>query len=190
MCGKTATWCKEKHIDNEGIYFCDDCVPRNSIDNIRNIEDWGEPDSNAHIMWWNENSRKNDLLKNGSLTRTSNSFYYEYLNDKLQRGTSTHFKHSAEGFPLSLKKEKVLNQIEILNAYTNNKKYLSTLEIKKVGTSIAEVLMDKSTLDMKQTIPYNLFMSKFGDKIKTSCLALGYKSGLKRFYHHFKKDLS
>lgn len=188
MCGNVATYYKEIHEKGDSLYYCEDCVPRVSTDGILNIDDWGEPIENTKVMWWDENAHLSDLLKDGSLERTKNSFYYEYIDENNKRAPNKKFMHDENGFPKE-DKIKMLHQIQILSAYSKQLNYCSKFEAQKIGTEISNILLDKKSCELKTEIPYNTFMSKLGNMFKTLKLTVAYKNNYQKFYKNFKKEL-
>lgn len=188
MCGKKATWYKEIHQKGDALYYCDDCVPRGDISNVDNIEEWGEPMIGTLVMWWDANSVKADLLKDGHLERTPTDLYYEYLDMNGKRYPSTKFEHDINGFIIEDKKTKYTSTDNIYDVYNKTKIILSPLELKSVSTSIAEVLLNHETTNKK--IAYNDFMSQLGSKIKHKTLTIAYQNNIGKFYNKFKYELA
>lgn len=101
QCGKRAVWFKDISEKNDLLYFCDECVPRGSIDNINDIENYGEPNvtnSGGKIMWWDKDVTENDINHDGYLDRREKSFYYEILDKQGRRFPSDKFSFNKDGF--------------------------------------------------------------------------------------------
>ena len=98
-CGAIAVWYNEYNNSRKTNYYCDDCIPRGSICNVDNLEDIGEPSqTDRKIMWWSKFSLSKDLLRNGSLERDKDSFYYEVLDEHGRRSPSDDFIYQEDGF--------------------------------------------------------------------------------------------
>lgn len=190
MCGKKATWFKEIHEKGDALYYCDECIPRGDIGNVDNIEEWGEPMINTLVMWWDANSVKSDLLKDGHLERKPTDLYYEYLDANGKRYPSSKFEYDINGFIIKDEKIKHITTDNIFDAYNKVKTVLKPLELKSVSTSIAEVLLNYEDPCTNKKIRYNDFMSQLGDKIKRKVLTIGYQNNIERFYNKFKKELA
>lgn len=159
-----AQW-KNQLAPKDGIfYFCDKCVPRNDISNVKNIDDFGEPDSNANVMWWSEFSLKKDFKKNGTLTREKDSYYYEIIGEDFRRKPSSDFLYKKDGFN---KKEEEKQYILYFSDIMNT---INSIELKGVFDSdlfefkdVAEEIYIKHKNKLNsEIIDYNLFMSKLG----------------------------
>ena len=165
-CGKTAVWFNEYGTNNRTKYYCEDCVPRGAICNIDNIQDIGEPNPNKKIMWWDEFSLQKDFLKNGTLERTKNSFYYEELDEEGRRSPSDEFTYSPRGFDKKYEdKNYLITYDDILESVDACNKCLTLDEEFEISDLLGEIFLEYRNLKDLYSIDYNLFMSKVGDVI-------------------------
>lgn len=164
-CGKIAIWYNEYHNSRNPKYYCDDCVPRGSICNVDNIDDFGEPNPKRKIMWWSEHSLSKDLLKNGSLERESDSFYYEELDEFGRRSPSDDYTYQPNGFDKKDDEkiylvcyDDILESIDLAN-----KNLLSKNDEFKITDLLENIFLNNRYEDNGITIDYNVLMSKFGN---------------------------
>ena len=54
ICDKEAKWYNSFCNKTYQKYYCDEHVPRNCINNVDNLEDFGEPKTTNKIMWWDK----------------------------------------------------------------------------------------------------------------------------------------
>lgn len=194
-CGEMAVWFKEFGNSSKTRYYCDKCVPRGSICNVDNLEDFGEPQYNGRqIMWWDKNSLSKDLLMKGSLKRNENSFYYEILDENGRRSPSDDFTFQDNGFS-KLEEEKtyllcyddILESIEI--AKVGLLTYKEEFEITDI---LEEIFLKNRNKDDGYTINYNILMSKFGDYL-TNKFSMAFNPNVENwrlFYLKFKDAMT
>lgn len=164
-CGKTAIWYNEYHNSRNPKYYCDDCVPRGAVCNVDNIEDFGEPNTNKKIMWWSEHSLAKDLLKNGTLEREKDSFYYEELDEFGRRSPSDDYTYQPNGFnKKDDEKIYVVGYDDILESIDlANKNLLSKNDEFKLTDMLENIFLQNRYGENGYTIEYNVLMSKFGN---------------------------
>lgn len=193
-CGKTAIWYNEYSKLAKVRYYCDDCVPRGSICNVDNINDFGEPNPKRKIMWWDEGSSSSELLKNGSLVRNKNSFYYEELDEFGRRSPSDDFIYQPNGFNKKDDEKKyLLCYDDILECIEIAKKGLLTYKEEFEITDILEnIFLRHRNKKDGYTIEYNVLMSKFGDYLinKFSSMMFPNVEAWRTFYENFKKEMT
>lgn len=164
-CGNIAVWFNEWSNTKKVKYYCDDCVPRGSVCNVDNIEDFGEPNSNKQIMWWSKHSLSKDLLKKGSLERDKDSFYYEELDEMGRRNPSDDFTYQKNGF--SKKDDEKIYFVcydDILESIETSKcGILSYKEEFEITDILENIFLKYRNKDDCYTIEYNILMSKFGN---------------------------
>ena len=192
-CGKIEVWYNEFGTKNRTKYYCEDCVPRGSISNVDNIEDIGEPNPNKKIMWWSEHCLHNDLLKNGSLERDKDSFYYEELDEEGRRSPSDDFSYSERGFDKKDdEKSYVICYDDILESIDDCNKSISLDDEFEISDALGEIFLEYRNLRDLYSIDYNLFMSKVGDFFHSRFNGFDknkYESW-KKFYINFKQVIS
>ena len=193
-CGKIALWYNEYNNKRKAKYYCDDCVPRGSICNVDNLEDIGEPNPNKKIMWWSEYSLSKDLLKNGTLERQKDSFYYEELDELGRRSPSDDFTYQPNGF--NKKDEEKLYLLcydDILECIEIAKKgLLSYKEEFEITDVLENIFLRNRNKEDEYTIEYNVLMSKFGDYLvnKFSNMMCPNVENWRIFYENFKKEMT
>lgn len=165
QCGKRAVWFKEISNKHDLVYYCDDCVPRGSIDNINDIENYGEPNvtnSGGKVMWWDKNSSENDIVHDGSLDRTENSFYYEVLDNKGRRFPSDVYSFCKDGFLHS--EDETIFYLKYYDVRETLRKTFYKLppNLKMDIEDDIEMLFDRKHVIFDEfTIEYNTFMNAF-----------------------------
>lgn len=104
-CGKKAQW---MYMPNSNFY-CDDCVPRGCSCNIDIISNESAGNGITPTIYYTEddvsdyiNGRINsdELLSRGSLTKLSDSVYYEVLDDQGRREPCCEYDYSYDGFEI------------------------------------------------------------------------------------------
>lgn len=193
-CGEMAVWYRpKKFVKANAFFYCDNCVPRGTSEDILNIEDFGEPPKdNPHIMWWSSSSKKEDFYKEGTRERKSDSFYYAFLDPKGRRLPSAHFNFSKSGYE-KIEPSYYVPFDSLIEIYKEHKTLLTKDEDLIIGEIIDDAI-DKSESPMEIGIDYNKLMSVIGDEIITSVYEL--KGGKNRFqnlllfFRRFKRDLS
>lgn len=192
-CGQVATWYDE-YGTHRGRYYCDECIPRGSISNVANIDDFGEPTRNTNIMWWDKNCVAKDLLKNGSLERNENSFYYEELDKLGRRNPHDDFVCCADGFDITDKRhKKYVTWENIIKSIDNNCLFMTYRDIFKIKDAISDIFLNYRDEFTRNQIIYNVLMSKIGIYLSApnadfSTTPLTQKN-IKAFYENFKKEL-
>lgn len=99
---------KCSHCENDAVWFympssngmvnfCDECVPRGCTCNVHNIEEFVNP-TESNIMWWNNDA---NTYINGSLLKTSKSFYFEQLDEKGRRFPCCEYDYDENGWKYS-----------------------------------------------------------------------------------------
>lgn len=190
-CGKLATWHNMNPKNGNGLYYCDDCVPRDHAP--FNIEDWRVPTS-KNVVWWDKSAKMKDFRTLGSSERTQNSFYYDYIGKDGRRIPSTSFIHCNSGFFKCVKeKYQVVSDFNLeycfdktleRYSFTNRDKQRLKFDFNSVLLSIKK--------DSTQTlIEYNLFMSKLGDLITRKInngLFHGKEEELDKFFRKLKSN--
>lgn len=192
-CGKTAVWYNEYNNSRKTKYYCDDCVPRGAICNVDNLEDMGEPSPNRKVMWWDKYSLTYNLLRNGSLTRDKDSFYYEELDEFGRRSPSDDFIYQPNGF--SKKDEEKYYTVcydDILEAVENSSKELTLDDEFDLSDVLGEIFIRYRNQHDCYSIEYKTLMSKFGNYISSKTMGKQTKryDSWRRFYIMFKKQLN
>lgn len=169
QCGKRAVWFKDISNKGELLYFCDDCVPRGSIDNINDIEHYGEPsvsNSGGKVMWWDKNATENDVYHDGYLDRKETSYFYEVLDNKGRRFPSDSFIFDKDGF------NKMEDEKYFYLKYYNVRDVLRKTFCKLPPNIKMDIEDDISMIFEKEhsifdefIIEYNTFMNKFRNRI-------------------------
>jgi hypothetical protein len=195
QCGeKIATWFNEYNDSNSFKYYCDDCVPRGSVCNVDNIEDFGEPLHNHgyNIMWWDKSCVHADLLRKGSLVRDSNSFYYEYLDKEDRRSPSDDFSFSKDGFLISEDEDiYYVSYDTIVKTFDDCSYNLSNYECVLLKDKLGEIFLNHRDIYNRKKIIYTLLMSKFGSFIWFLVNSKIIKANkIRKFYLRFKDELS
>lgn len=192
-CGKVATW-HDEYGNHRARYYCDDCIPRGSISNVENIEDFGEPTSSDNIMWWEKECVANDLLKNGTKERNNNSFYYEILDGLGRRRPHSDYVYNVDGFNIEDNSQTTYVTFEnIRSCVENNCIFLKYKDIFLIEDAIRDIFLKyREQFDITK-IKYDLFMNKFGIymHIKNNDfpnIAINQKD-IKQFYINFKNAL-
>lgn len=192
-CDKTAIWFNG-YNPRKAKYYCDDCVPRGAVCNVDNIEDFGEPNSNKKIMWWSKHSLSKDLLKNGTLERENDSFYYEELDEFGRRSPSDNFTYQPSGFnKKDNEKLYLLCYDDILECIEVAKKgLLSYKEEFEITNALESIFLHNRNKVDGYTIEYNVLMSKFGTYLvnKFSNMMFPNVDSWRLFFIRFKKEMS
>lgn len=192
-CGNIAVW-ENEFNDKRARYYCDNCVPRGSIVNIDNLEDMGEPSYGINIMWWDKDASQKDLLKDGSLIRDENSFFYEELDELSRRQPYDDYLYDKNGFEICrYENEYGITYDDIKTAIDNaswtlSYKYLFMLQEE------ASIFFLKSRFRHDRTIAkYNTFMSYFGNFLNAENSTLQVApitiDEINEFYKGFKKEI-
>lgn len=192
-CGKTAVWYNEYHNSRNPKYYCDDCVPRGAICNVDNIEDFGEPNPKRKVMWWSEHSLKKDLVKNGTLERQNDSFYYEELDEQGRRSPNSDYIYQSNGFDKKDdEKTFLVTYDDILESINNAKNNLLSFKEEFEVTDILEniFLQNRCGNDL-YSIEYNKLMSKFGNYMisRFNTMFCGDIDNWRMFYIRFKEEM-
>ena len=171
-CGDVAVWYNEYNHSRKTNYYCDKCIPRGAICNVDNLEDIGEPNPNKKVMWWSKFSLHRDLLRNGTLERQEDSFYYEELDEQGRRSPSDDFIYQEEGFDKKEDEKTYLlcydDILESIDTVVNNKlgyknEVCLTQKEEFELTDILEAIFLKYRTEDGYTIEYNVLMSNFGN---------------------------
>ena len=192
-CGKVATW-HDEYGNHRARYYCDDCIPRGSISNVENIEDFGEPTSSDNIMWWEKECVTKDLLKNGTKERNNNSFYYEILDGLGRRRPHSDYICCVDGFNIEDNSQTTYITWEnITSCIDNNCIFMKYKDIFLIKDAMGDIFLKYRDQFDRTKIKYNLFMSKFGIYMKTKNndfpnIAINQKE-IKKFYINFKSQL-
>lgn len=194
-CEKMATWYNEYGDKKRGLYFCDDCVKRGSISNVDNIEDFGEPKETNNVMWWGSNSLAKDLLKDGSLVRNENSFYYEILDELGRRNPSTDFTYNEEGFPISdNEQEFYISWYDISSIIEEYSLLLKNSDYFTIKDAICDIFLNHRDKFDRTKILYNTFMCNVGQYMSKANVDYVnppiYNIGIRKFYINIKKRIS
>lgn len=188
-CGDAiAVWYNESGRSKTRFY-CDKCVPRGSVCNVDNIEDFGEPhDNNGNsIMWWGKESRICDLLNNGSLDRDSDSFFYEYLDEYGRRSPSDDFSFCKDGFPIQDDEVKSYITYDTLcDVFDRNAVGMTFSDYCTVKDAIGEIFLKYRNKYSKDKIEYTILMSKFGEYVYS---IIGYRKLTPRYIKEKYKDI-
>ena len=194
-CGEIAVWFNEYNSSKKTKYYCDKCVPRGSICNVDNLEDFGEPQyKNRQVMWWDRDSLSKDLLRNGSLERNEKSFYYEILDECGRRNPSDDFIFQDDGFSkLEEEKTYLLCYDDILESIDIAKVGLLTYKEEFEITDVLEnIFLKHRSKEDGYTIEYNTLMSKFGNYL-TNKFASMFNPNVENwriFYIRFKEVMT
>ena len=194
-CGKIATWQnKYPNKHDRAKYYCEDCVPRGSLENVDNIDDFGEPNPNRKVMWWGENSKANDLLRDGSLTREKDSFYYEELDENGKRMPPDDFIYSKKGFKKSDNiTEYYITYKDIIDNLDESSKNLTLDEEFEIQDKAIDIFVKIKDKKLNNIAKYNVFMSKFGNFMvdyATMYNSIHKIEIFRKFYNTFKKKIS
>lgn len=192
-CGNIATWYNEYGNNKNGLYYCDSCIKRGSISNVDNIEDFGEPHTENSIMWWDKNAVAKDLLQNGSLQRTKDSFYYEILDEKNRRNPSNDYTFNQNGFFIE-ETDYYVYWDDISSVVEELAIYLSAYDYLLIKDIISDIFIKYRTKDDRTKILYNLLMSKLGHYMRQSNIDYAtppiYNICIRKFFINLKKKLS
>lgn len=194
-CEKIATWYNEYGNKNRGLYYCDNCIKRGSISNVDNIEDFGEPNPCNKIMWWHRNSLAKDLLKEGSLIRDENSFYYEILDNLGRRNPSDDFTYNKDGFLISKhEKEYYVNWCDIYSIIEEYSFLLDNSDYFIIKDKICDIFLNYRDKFDRTKILYNKFMGKIGQYLtKQNDDYINppiYNTNIRKFYSNIKTKIS
>lgn len=194
-CSKIATWYNEYGNKKRGLYYCDDCIKRGSISNVDNLEDFGEPNSSNNIMWWHKDSLAKDLLKDGTLERDENSFYYEVLDESNRRNPSSDFIFNKDGFSISENEQEYY--ITWQNIYSTIEEYsliLNNCDYFLIKDAICDIFLKYRDKFDRTKILYNKFMCKVGFYMSHPSVDYSnppiYNNDIRRFYLNIKQKIS
>ena len=193
ICDKEAKWYNSFCNKTYQKYYCDEHVPRNCINNVDNLEDFGEPKTTNKIMWWDKNSKSQDLMLNGSLERTENSFYYEILTEDGRRNPSDDFEFNENGF-LKEENTSTISNYHVSMAYKKYRRLLSPKEKKEFEDVLINAYNDyEAKYGDNVDIEYNFLMSRIGDFIKhkvgKTLVLKDYNDNLRKFFNGLKTYL-
>ena len=199
QCGKIATWYNYDSHKDDLEYFCDDCVPRGCIENVKNTDKDGEPMLGAKVMWWDCDADESDFLHDGDLEPNTQSFYYEVLDNNGRRKPS-HFAYCYEenGFEL-IDNSYYLRYYDVRQVFGKTCERLNYLLKLDVESEISYIFEKNHTLYDEFIIDYNIFMQKLSKfvynvvdrDIKQSLLSwikTEYED-LRKFYEYFKTEI-
>lgn len=191
QCGDNiAHWYSDKFHHN---HYCDDCFKDiRGVDNIRNLDDFGEPLVGSHVMWWSIDSIASDFRNSGLLEREKNSFYYTYLDEEFNRVHSKDFIYSPIGF--SLIDDSPINYVcydDIVSCFNEfSIKYLDSKEIFKLKNILGEIYFRYRIGENMCYIEYNKLMSQFGSYIHyRNCMMFNCDNTLHKFFTNYRNEL-
>jgi hypothetical protein len=192
-CGNIAVW-ENEFNDRRARYYCDNCVPRGSIVNIDNLEDMGEPLQEVNVMWWDKDAQNKDLLKDGSLVRNENSFYYEELDAQGRRQPYDDYLYDENGFEICrFERCYGITYDDIKESVDNSSWTLSYKYLFMLQDEINSIFLVSRLRSERTVANYNKFMSHFGNYLNNKNDTLGTApikiSTIKDFYMDFKKEI-
>ena len=90
---KDAVWLYMSGHNDGNDFFCDDCVPRGCSCNQYAVEEFGfNNKSNSNYIFWNK-----ELTKSTD-TITSDTFYYEPVDERRRRYPCCEYDYEEDGF--------------------------------------------------------------------------------------------